>query len=686
MASTIRPVSGSMRSWTARFFSKIWRWMSWPRAAPFTVLVHVQVPTQNLEQVASGVVYCDSHGAAGRVRRPTARVPHRGPCRRRRRPCPSVRERAIPWPADVAAACDESSGSSRPPRAAPFLLRCASARVRLLALLARGDPTHEASRGPAPGGGVRCSFRAPRRGRSPRPVSRSCRRRRRARWTPWPRRTRSAWCSRSRWSRSDAIPATVSAPFFHITPALPGVLPLVGDAHPHLHARGPARAAVRDPLRRHRRRRRDLGRAGRPWAQPYTFSFTTPTAAAAADDVVPARGPLRPPGRPRSCASTSPSRTPRWSRTWPSRSSRTPSSRRCLPATSARPPIAAALQAFAAKVAQARRERGPVTAPIAVRPTEDWDKKALSARGRPPRPSRRRRSPPPDTWIRVAVGAAARGVAGQRRRRARRRSKTVQLEPTLFVDGFRCRRACDPDGYNPLRFRGRVRRAAALRRAVQRVGRHRSRAAARRSRRQRRRARRRRGRAAETEDALRPRLQRHARGRRVHRRSPARTYAVTVDAGPHRRRRPGARLHLDGARWRTGIAARSRASAAGHGVWESGGGADAALPRPQPRTVTQWLRAAARRRADADRARARRRSRSSSAPTGAGTRAPPAPAAPTPSQSAGIDLAPGARRRGHRPRVGGASRTARPSPRAIRRTASRRCARASCRSRTSGSR
>ena len=41
---------------------------------------------------------------------------------------------------------------------------------------------------------------------------------------------------------------------------------------------------------------------------------------------------------------------------------------------------------------------------------------------------------------------------------------TVKLEPTFFVDGFRCGAACDPDGYNPLRLRSAVSAAALGRR------------------------------------------------------------------------------------------------------------------------------------------------------------------------------------------------------------------------------
>ncbi|MBC8646816.1 MAG: hypothetical protein H7X85_06605, partial [Thermoanaerobaculia bacterium] len=43
---------------------------------------------------------------------------------------------------------------------------------------------------------------------------------------------------------------------------------------------------------------------------------------------------------------------------------------------------------------------------------------------------------------------------------------TIRLEPAFFVDGFRCESACDPDEYNPIRFRVRA-TAATMRRALQ---------------------------------------------------------------------------------------------------------------------------------------------------------------------------------------------------------------------------
>ncbi|HVT44253.1 MAG TPA: MG2 domain-containing protein [Thermoanaerobaculia bacterium] len=62
---------------------------------------------------------------------------------------------------------------------------------------------------------------------------------------------------------------------------------------------------------------------------------------------------------------------------------------------------------------------------------------------------------PPDTWIRVEIGANARGIEGAATP-AKPQEFTIQLERTFFVEGFRCSTACDPDRYNPLGFTSRV--------------------------------------------------------------------------------------------------------------------------------------------------------------------------------------------------------------------------------------
>jgi alpha-2-macroglobulin len=114
----------------------------------------------------------------------------------------------------------------------------------------------------------------------------------------------------------------------------------------------------------------------------------------------------------------------------------------------------AAPATFQAKVAAARAAAAAAGA-IAVRPAADWDKERF-----PASPDlvvlETIEVPPPDTHLRVVVRAGARGAQGPETPPAED-SRSLELEPTFFVDGFRCQAGCDPDGYNPLRFRARVR-------------------------------------------------------------------------------------------------------------------------------------------------------------------------------------------------------------------------------------
>ncbi|MGE5814919.1 MAG: alpha-2-macroglobulin family protein, partial [Acidobacteriota bacterium] len=63
--------------------------------------------------------------------------------------------------------------------------------------------------------------------------------------------------------------------------------------------------------------------------------------------------------------------------------------------------------------------------------------------------------PPPDAWIRLAVGPKVPAIQG-RATPGVEQSYTLQLPPTLFVDGFHCSTACDPDDYNAAHLRGEL--------------------------------------------------------------------------------------------------------------------------------------------------------------------------------------------------------------------------------------
>ena len=108
---------------------------------------------------------------------------------------------------------------------------------------------------------------------------------------------------------------------------------------------------------------------------------------------------------------------------------------------------------FAAKVARARQAASSREA-VPVSPATHWNRKAY-----PPGADllvfQTDGVPPTEGWIRVSLdgslpGAQARGIPDKAH------EYVVKLERTFFVEGFRCRTACDPDSYNPLRLRAAV--------------------------------------------------------------------------------------------------------------------------------------------------------------------------------------------------------------------------------------
>ncbi|HEY7510864.1 MAG TPA: Ig-like domain-containing protein, partial [Vicinamibacteria bacterium] len=117
---------------------------------------------------------------------------------------------------------------------------------------------------------------------------------------------------------------------------------------------------------------------------------------------------------------------------------------------------------FQAKVA---RVEGAVRASseVPVAAARTWDQKAF-----PPADDLlvlvTEGTPPTDAWLRVRLAAGARGAQGDQGA-GEPQETTVKLEPTFFAEGFRCRQGCDPDHYNPLRLRSTV-EASALGRAL----------------------------------------------------------------------------------------------------------------------------------------------------------------------------------------------------------------------------
>ena len=256
------------------------------------------------------------------------------------------------------------------------------------------------------------------------------------------------------------VPATVSAPFFHITPARPGSFRWSGTRTLIFTAADPAHLPYST--------RYDVtidatatSASGATLGRPYTFSFTTPTLRLLQTTWSRREGRHDRPvvlllrfNQPVSHATVDPHLTVAFQ----SHAFKPPTP----PGDEGAAPDPAALQAFEAKVAQARESAGR-SAPLVVRPTEDWDKKAYPPAG-DLLAFETAEVPPPEAWLRVALDASARGLEGSATP-GKVQEYTVQLEPALFVDGPRCRRACDPDDYNPVALRGRV-AVRALRRAV----------------------------------------------------------------------------------------------------------------------------------------------------------------------------------------------------------------------------
>ncbi|HUG52990.1 MAG TPA: MG2 domain-containing protein [Vicinamibacteria bacterium] len=246
------------------------------------------------------------------------------------------------------------------------------------------------------------------------------------------------------------VPAEVAAPFFHISPVLPGSFRWSGTR---------TLVFTPDPARLPYGTRYDVtigagatSATGRRLERPYTFSFTTPTVRLLQTSWA------RRDGRhdlsvllflrfnqPVSHALLG----PHVSAAFQPHAFTPPLG----PGDDRAPADPAAVQAFQAKAAEARNSAA-LSGPVALLPAPDWDKEAF-----PPADDllvfETAIAPPAEAWLRLSIGAGARGVSGGATP-GRTQDYTVQLAPAFFVDGFRCRRGCDPESYNPLVLRGRV--------------------------------------------------------------------------------------------------------------------------------------------------------------------------------------------------------------------------------------
>jgi uncharacterized protein YfaS (alpha-2-macroglobulin family) len=252
------------------------------------------------------------------------------------------------------------------------------------------------------------------------------------------------------------VPPRLKPAFFHITPAVAGTYRWSGTT---ILIFTPSR---RLPLATKFDVRIDAGTAavsGRRLATPYSFSFVTPTARLLQTNW------YRPGGRYdaapiivlRFNQSVKPEDVAAHVRanfaSHPFIAPRIPEAA----AARLRAIDPAAEQAFLAKVAAAR-EAASATSPVALEIARDWDKKRF-------KPSAdlvvlQATTPvPPDSWVRLETDGRVPSVAGLAVS-GRPQNYTIKVEPTFFVNSFRCEEACDPDNNNPVRFRVPVKAAA----------------------------------------------------------------------------------------------------------------------------------------------------------------------------------------------------------------------------------
>jgi alpha-2-macroglobulin len=253
------------------------------------------------------------------------------------------------------------------------------------------------------------------------------------------------------------IPSPVRAPFFRIAPAVAGTFRWSGTTilifTPD--ARKPLPLATRYTVTVDATAK---AVSGRTLAQPHTFSFTTPTVKlletswyrrdgrAGAPMVLLLRFNQR--VRPADVLAHLTASFERHDWTAPPLpAAANPRLRQMDPQASA---------AFEAKVA-ATRAVAESTAPVAVRLTTNWDKKKF-----PAAPTlvalETTTLVPPESWVKLGLDRQLPSPAGPATP-ASVQSFTIEVEKAFFIDGFRCRVECDPDGWNPIEMRSEVKAA-----------------------------------------------------------------------------------------------------------------------------------------------------------------------------------------------------------------------------------
>lgn len=114
-------------------------------------------------------------------------------------------------------------------------------------------------------------------------------------------------------------------------------------------------------------------------------------------------------------------------------------------------------EAFGAKVRAAQAAAADTSA-VGLQLAPDWDKKRFPSSAdlvalQASQPI------PPDSWVRVSIDGQTPSPAGGAVA-AKAEGYVIKVEPTFFATAFVCATECDPDTNNPIRFRGDVKRDA----------------------------------------------------------------------------------------------------------------------------------------------------------------------------------------------------------------------------------
>jgi len=111
------------------------------------------------------------------------------------------------------------------------------------------------------------------------------------------------------------------------------------------------------------------------------------------------------------------------------------------------------LELFNQKIAAAARAASAISQ-IRFTVASDWDKEQFKP-GNDLVVLEAGETVPPESWVRVDIDAAVPAIKG-REVPGIVQQHQLELEPTFFVNGFRCTNECDPDDWNPIHLRRSV--------------------------------------------------------------------------------------------------------------------------------------------------------------------------------------------------------------------------------------